>query len=213
MNQYTVNNDSDILNSVHAPAKWPGVIGTTSVVLGSLGILCNTCFASFGLLFQGMLETWMRSLPTQPGAPANRSPAAAADAMAVTRPWMMAQGLIALLSVALAAWLLVAGISMLKRKPASAGMHRAWAWSRLAVAAVGLCVGLAQTFLTSERVASITASTAQAEIAKGLAMTAVGTVIVAAYPVIVLAVLSRPWAKDEVARWRAEGLPEDSETL
>lgn len=192
-------------------AKWPKVVGILSIVQGSLGVLLNACGGCFLLAGPSFLETMMRDLASKstvkpkPG----QNPLEAADTFALMKPWMGAQGVLVLVTLATSVWLLIAGISMVNRKPSSVGLHKGWAWTRLALSVVGLTLGIVSTVMTAAQQAEIKVTyggnaTATGVMTQGVVMAVVMTLAIMAYPVVVLVVLSKPWAKSEIERWRGE---------
>lgn len=187
-------------------AAWPKTLGIFSIVLGSLGVLANGCGSCFMLAGPSFLVSMMQNMPKDRPAPPGQNPQAAIDTMTLMQPWMLAQGVVILVTLGTSVWLLIAGIQMVMRKPVSVPSHKAWAWVRMGLAAVMLVLGVVSTLLTAARQAEISqtyggSDTAQGVMIKGLAFGFIGFVLIMIYPVVVLVVLSKPWAKSEVARW------------
>ncbi len=185
-------------------ATWPTVVGVLSVVLGSLGILKNACGSVSGIT-QGV------------AGGGGLSPMGLGQYGA----WAFVGAAVSVLSLAVSAWLLWAGVLLLKRRRGSVAAHKGWAWARIGVALVEVLVsGVMQSVVFQGAWGSGgvgTGGTAGAGGAGGAAtsggtdtamligmlavMAAFSLTLALAYPVVVLVVFSRPWAKDEVKRW------------
>ncbi|MDP1663423.1 MAG: hypothetical protein Q8L55_16045 [Phycisphaerales bacterium] len=177
-------------------AAWPTVVGVISVVLGSLGILKNACggVSSFAQGFGGM----------------NLGPPALGGQYSL---WMVITGVLSLVSLAVSGWLLWAGVQLLKRRKKSVALHRGWAWTRIGVALLEAAAGAAaQSAVMSGAMAAgggaggaggggAPAGMDAMLIAVAIVTIALPLIIALTYPVVVLALLSRPWAKLEVERW------------
>lgn len=111
------------------PPGWPKVIGIISIVFGSLGLVCMGC-AGVGLVVQPML---MKSTEEQMGGPMPD----------VLRPGM---GQIAMMpiGVLLAAMLLIAGIMLIKRAPASRMLHLVYSVLNILTSIVSTVIGFGQ---------------------------------------------------------------------
>lgn len=176
-------------------AAWPTVVGVISVVLGSLGILKNACGG------MGNLAQWFGGGGTGPLA-----------GFGQLGGWMVLAGVLSLVSLAVSGWLLWAGVQLLKRRKKSVALHKGWAWTRIGLALLEA--------VSSAAVQSVWSSTAMGGGAAGgggaggapagtdAMMIAIVIISVAlpltfalTYPVVVLALFSRPWAKLEVERW------------
>jgi len=198
-------------------AKWPKVLGIFSIVLGSLSALFSSCGACFGLIGSTVLENFLRNLPkpNQPMPPGS-DPIAGAEKLALMRPWNMAQGVMGLLGLALAAWLIVSGVWMVRRQVRAIGSHKAWAAAQIVMTVLSCALGVVSTVLTAEAQAEIDRNhggtmTAGTLIAWTLAGTAVAFVFFIAYPIVVLIVLGKPWAKAEAARWDSINRSDESD--
>lgn len=197
-------------------AKWPRVIGVLSTVFGSLGVLANGCGACFYLAGPSILINMMSGIKTQGTPPPGQDPRAVVELMQLLQPWMLVTGVVMVATLATSVWLLIAGIQMLSRKPSSVAMHTWWAFARLALGVLGLLIGVVSTVSTAARQAEISQSyggtdTATMVMVKALVPAVVVTALVLVYPVVVLVVLRKPWAKSEIARWKSggEGAVED----
>ncbi|MFT3687152.1 MAG: hypothetical protein QM783_19885 [Phycisphaerales bacterium] len=186
------------------PARWPSVLGWFSISLGVLGILKNLCGAISNLAFGGKMFTGFGQSPEQA--------AAVEKVMAGMGTTVMAMGALAVVSLFVSALLLIAGIQLLQRKPASAGMHMIWV-------AIRLVIGLAECAVLFVYQSAIMKAAIESmpqrpggpppssmmgcmNVMTGCGVV-VGVLWVIAYPVTVAIVLTRPWAKAEVARWRS----------
>ncbi|HZW07733.1 MAG TPA: hypothetical protein VFF65_11485, partial [Phycisphaerales bacterium] len=121
-------------------------------------------------------------------------------------------GVMGVISMVVSVVLLVGGVQLLRRKSAGVPVHRAWAAARIVLGLIE-CV-LVYFFQSAVMKASIEsmptrkggpppdqlASCMNLSMGCGILVT---LAIVLAYPVTVLIVLARPWARDEVQRWKA----------
>lgn len=174
-------------------AAWPTVLGVISIVLGSLGALKNACGVVAGLA-QGiaLMGYSSRVYPSGGG-------------------WTFVTAVLNLVSLGVSVWLLVAGIRLLKRKVVSVRLHKGWAWTRIAVALVEAAVGgIVQAITVSSMMQSMGASGGAGAPPPGMAPAVMGfgflilivTLLFSlTYPIVVLGVLSRPWAQQEIGRW------------
>lgn len=101
-------------------SKWPTVVGTISIVLGSLGILCYGC-NSVSTIFQPMMVNMLPPDQQPPPQPA------AIMAMSIAQYCGLA-----LLGI----WLLVAGIGLCKRSAWAPKAITFWAIARLALTVI-----------------------------------------------------------------------------
>lgn len=108
------------------PPAWPKVIGIISIVLGSLGLLCNGCGGAMLVATPYLLQMGEEQFGPAPD---------------VLKP-PMAQ--IALLPIALimSILLLVAGISLVRRKAAARLMHLVYAVVTLINTGIGAVIGM-----------------------------------------------------------------------
>lgn len=210
MSQYNAGMDEVVapgLGGEGGPAKWPKVVGVLSIVFGSLGVLVNGLCSCFMLAGPPFFRSMIEKIPKDQAPPrAGQNPKAAAETLALMQPWMAAQGLLMVVTLFTSVWLLIAGIMMLGRKPASVGQHKAWAWVRIVLAVLSAVLGVVSTAVTAARQAEIDqayggSKTAAGVLAQGLGFGVGGFVLIVVYPIVVLVVLSKPWAKAEVARW------------
>ncbi len=197
------------LGGLEEPAKWPTVLGWFSIVLGGLGILKNGCGAFSNLVTGG---AGMTSLFSGGG----KSPQAAQieQAMAGLGPWIMLIGGLNVISMFISVLLLVAGIQLVSRKRSSVGLHKAWSWVRIAMVVLETGAGLVvQSAMVSAVMSSLPqgsggpppAAVSTMIMVFTVAGTCFGVLLALAYPVVVLVVLSKRWAKEEVARWEGGG--------
>jgi hypothetical protein len=118
---------NDPMMIAEAPA-WPKVIGIISIVLASLGLLCNGC--GFGWYFaQGPVLRMAENAPQQPGQPKLGPP---------PQEMFMPVGMafLTVVGVALSVFLLMAAIGLLRRRPAARMMLLGYAAFSLVLIAV-----------------------------------------------------------------------------
>jgi hypothetical protein len=186
------------------PARWPSVLGWFSISLGGLGILKNGCGAVSNLLMGGKGMSWMF------GGGNSAQADAVEKAMAGLGPLKMGLGVLSLISIGVSVLLLIAGIQLIKRQKSAVPMHVAWSWIRIFV---GILEVIASLMLNRAMTTAILESMPKGPngpppammssimLVSGVCGGIFGLVVVLAYPIVVLAVLSRPWAKAEIARW------------
>lgn len=189
-------------------AKWPTVLGWFSIVLGALGILKNGCGAASNLVMGGAGMTAFMGGGSGPQAAQAEQ---MKQAMGGLSGWIMLTGALSLVSLFVSVLLLVAGISMLNRKVSSVGMHKAWAWVRIGMLIAETGVGLVlQTAMVNAMMTSMPQGGGGTPPPAGfsqmiMAFTVIGVcfsvLLGLAYPVTVLIVLGKRWAKEEVSRW------------
>lgn len=109
-----------------ARSKWPAIIGTISIVLGGLGLLCYGC-GSLNTIVSPMLVSAM---------PEDQRPATPQGMMLVLQ---VAQTCAAFL---LSLWLLFAGIGIVRRRSWGRGGHIGWAIMKIITAIAGMLIGL-----------------------------------------------------------------------
>jgi hypothetical protein len=186
------------------PARWPSVLGWFSVVLGALGILKNGFSAVSNLAFGGKGMTGFGQRPEVKEA--------LEKTMAGMSGFIIATGLLAVIALLVSVWLLVAGVKLIKRRPEAAGLHKGWAAVRILIVILeGAAVWVYSTTTTRavlETMPKGPNAPPPELMAKIMAFsTGCGMcfhfLIFLAYPVTVLIVLSRPWAKSEAERWRS----------
>lgn len=106
------------------PASWPGVIGTVSIIWGSLGLLCNSC----GLIMQLAQPLMINMAP-----PEQRAQIEAQQPPPELRPGLVEYG--AMISkVPLAAILLAAGIALVRRRLVGRTLHLVYSWMAIGIA-------------------------------------------------------------------------------
>lgn len=188
---------------------WPKVFGIISIVLGSLGLATNACSAVSGLVGGPLLASFMKQLPSNaPGSGANT----AADLermMDAMHPWMVVSGVLALGSLFVSAWLLAAGIWLVKRRAAGVRQHINWAWVRIAMVLLTVGVTAASQVATFDAVRGIQGAQAGAPPAwVNVAMSALqGLFLLAfglAYPIVVLVYMRKEKVRAAVASWEAQ---------
>ncbi|MDP1663422.1 MAG: hypothetical protein Q8L55_16040 [Phycisphaerales bacterium] len=203
MDQFDADLDSGLSMEgfEETPARWPRVLGWFSVVIGVLGIIKNACGAVVNLGFGGNMPIGQRAEQKQ----------AIEDALSGMGVIVGSLGVLAIVSTGVSVLLLVAGVQLLKRRPGAVRLHRGWALVRLFVGLIEMGLAYVQQSAvmkaTIESMPTGQGAPPPAQMATcmnvmlGCGMT-IGLLLVLAYPVTVLAVLSRPWAKAEVAKWQ-----------
>lgn len=183
-----------------APARWPSVLGWFSVVLGVLGIMKNACGAVANLGFGGNLPIGQRAEQKQ----------AIEDALSGMGVIVGSLGVLAIVSTGVSVLLLVAGLQLLKRRPGAVKLHRGWALIRLFVGLIELGLAYVQQAAvmkaTIESMPTGQGGPPPAQMATCMNVMfscgmGFGLLVLLAYPITVLVVLSRPWAKAEIAKW------------
>ncbi|HYD01439.1 MAG TPA: hypothetical protein VEB22_09455 [Phycisphaerales bacterium] len=190
---------------VSEPA-WPKVLGIVSIVLGSLGAAYNACSAVGGLL-GGSMMSWLADMANSGArnAQSARQSAEMKQMLDAMQPWMIAAGVVAVVSLAVSVWLLVAGITLVKRRAAGFGMHKGWAWTRIAMGLVtaGVTVGMqkaqfgAMNSLQAAGGGPPSAAITLMLVGQGLFAIALAS----AYPVVVLAMMTRRRVSLVLDRW------------
>lgn len=188
----------------HEPAKWPVVLGWFSIVLGGLGILKNACSAASNLVWGGAgMKMFM-------GGGNNPQAEAMEKAMTGMGPLIITMGVMSVVALGVSVLLLVAGIQLVKRQRSSVKLHVAWAWVRilvvLAEVGAGLVMNRAMTTAMLESMpkgpnAPPPGMMSTIMLMSGVCSAVFMLVLFLAYPITVLIVLSKPWAKAEIARW------------
>lgn len=188
------------------PAAWPRVLGTFSIVLGALGMVKNglSCYSNIVMGGKGM--PMFGTTPEQAEA-VERSIAGMGGLVTV-------MGVVALLSFAVSAWLFAAGVLMTSRRVASVNQHKGWAMTRMLFVLVEGGLG----FVFSRAMATAMLSSMpkgnggpspqfmETCMTVGMALGVLMNLAIGlAYPIVVLSVLGRPWAKEEIARWGRSG--------
>lgn len=166
-------------------------------MLGSLGVCKNACSGIAGLA-QGIAGAGGMSSPLGFGYAGGGF-------------WPLAAAVLSLVSLGVSVWLLVAGIKLLKRKNDGVRLHRGWAWARIAVALLEAGVAMViQAVTVSSMMRSIAAGGGAGGPPPGMGSFVMGfgflwlfvaLAFALTYPIVVLRVLSRPWAKQEIGRW------------
>lgn len=203
--------DAGDLGGFVEEAKWPKVIGVLSIVQGSLGVLANGCCGLFYVAGPAFLVPMMEKAPRPANPPPGQDPRAGIETMTLLAPWMAAQGVLMLVTLLTSVLLLVAGIQMVMRRPAAVGLHKLWAGARLLLGVLGATLAVVTTFATAAGQAEIAqkyggfANTPTKVILTGALPAVVITGLILAYPIVVLVVLRKPWAKSEVAKWKSGG--------
>lgn len=154
------------------PPRWPKVVGITSIVWGSIGVACGICGSVSWLMMPAMLK------------PAEERFGPAPDVM---RPTLVQQGLVAL-SLPLAVMLIVAGVSVLRRRATGRPLHLAYAGLSLPLTLLGTAAGVVQLLAQMEWVRNNGDSpwAKQMNPAFGIGGLAMGLVLGAAWPAFCL---------------------------
>ncbi len=188
---------------------WPKVFGVISIVLGSLGLAMNACSAISGLVGGPLLASFMKKLPSNAsGSGAN--PAADLERMMdVMHPWMVVSGVLALGNLFVSAWLLVAGIWLVKRRAAGVRQHINWAWVRIAMVLVTVGVTAASHIATFDAVRGVQAAQAGAPPAwVSTALSVLQTLFLLAfglaYPIVVLVYMRKAKVRAAAAEWQGQ---------
>lgn len=113
---------------------WPMVLGIIAVVFGSLGTL-GGLWGAIAPFVMGAFADLFAKMPSAPG----QHPAKVFEAMSEYRYWMMAASLV---STAVAAWLLVAGIVLLKRGASARRLCMVWAVLKMPTVVAAGIVGM-----------------------------------------------------------------------
>lgn len=163
------------------PSKWPTAVGVISIIYAGL-ILLSTSINTVQQFWQ---------------AASNR------DMMAALPSWYGAyQAATTILRMALGVLLLVGGILLLRRRPASRGLHLAWAWGAAALTVLGFAIALWMMPVV-EREVQRAMPPGAGPMATGAVWIGVigGFVIGLVYPIFVLAWFHRGRIRQEVALW------------
>lgn len=115
------------------PAQWPKVVGTISIVVASLAMVCNSCSA-----LGPMMQSWAMSMVP---------PEKQEEVRQQQQQWAAFQPgaveyVLMVLKVILAALLLAAGISLLGRKRIARTLHLVWAALVMVVIGTGLVLAI-----------------------------------------------------------------------
>lgn len=206
--------DADAVYGEHeSPPAWPTVLGIISIVLGGLGILFNLCGAISSLFMDAMQSTFLKGpLPED-------LPDQARDAHRQMMEMMQGvsgyQAVMAVLMLALAVLLLIAGIMMLQRKARSVMLSFYWSWMKI-IAVIGSAALQAwifsqqQEFMQQMMQSMPNGESMPPEIETFMgsffAIVSVFSVIFIlligwAYPIFLLVWLSRPGVKRHYQQW------------
>lgn len=172
-------------------SKWPTAIGTISIVLGSIGLLCYGCNSLSNIaspMFSGMIP------------PEQRPPDPPAHLAAI----QISQLCIAFL---LSLWLLIAGIGLVKRRRWSRSNHIAWAFAKILISVVSAVISFVvlEDFVNMiNDQMSTGGQTPPFTFSSQLFMIILIVSIVwyLIYPIFVLIWFSRATVKAEVQQWR-----------
>jgi hypothetical protein len=187
---------------------WPTVFGVISMVLGGLGIASNACGAVMSFS-AGSLLAWLAGVIPKPKAGAAPGPdlSQITETMAVMKPWMAVGGVLSILSVGISAWLFAAGMSLVRRRPSGVGLHKGWAWARIATVLLVVVLTVVSSAATANEVARIEAahgmpSSAGTKVVLGVVQAAFALAWGAAYPIVVLWYMRKPDVTAHAANWR-----------
>lgn len=108
---------------------WPKAVGITSIVVASLGLLCNTC----GMLGQVVSKMMISMAPPEQQAEIEKRQFHAMDPVPAEYALMGIRWL-------LACWLLVAGIMLVRRAAGARPMHLIYAVASIGLSAAGVVV-------------------------------------------------------------------------
>lgn len=176
-------------------SKWPSVVGTISIVLASLGLVCYGCGT-----VNGLVSAFMGGI----AAPGQQPPPPAPGPVAAMQIGS------ACVSTLLSAWLLAAGIGLLRRRPWGRPGAIGWAVAKLVVAVVSTAIAIVQAEQAAQYVNdAIAQGSSQGGGSVSFKVTAamLMSFYVAAllwsliWPVFLLAWLSRARIRDEVRSW------------
>ena len=185
---------------------WPKTFGIISIILGALGILANICGGCFAIFGGPFIVNMFKNMPKPTGGQHNIDPDKAADAMAAMQPWMMVQGLGAVVNLGVSVWLLVAGISLVRRRRSGVGMHKAWACVRLVMVVGTSALAVVAGMATAEMQATMqtamgSPTTVDSQVLKAVLQGVVFFVWGVIYPVVVLIYMSKPKVKEHLEVW------------
>jgi len=158
-------------------SRWPTAIGVISTILGALGVLCAPVSLLMKLVKPGMMRQ---------------------DPMLGRMPeWFRSYQICSdLVGIVMWAFLLIAGIRLLKRRSVGRSLHIAYAWIGVALTIVGTAV--------------MAYATSSVDLPPGF-MTlfavsiALGVALGLAYPIFLLVWFSRPKIRQEVEGWATPG--------
>lgn len=182
------------------PKTWPTVIGVIMIIVAVLGLLQNMC--------GGVVSVLMPAIQSGMPAEANDDPVFAAQ-MDLTMRYMPFYVANAVILIVLGVLLLMAGISMLKRRLRAVKYSRIWAVARIlwAIPAAVITYFITiETFKAIEQAAANAGQPMPAGLIGFMQMlgpvgAAVQLVVWCALPVFLLIWLSLSNVKNEVAKW------------
>lgn len=183
------------------PTKWPTVVGTLSIVLGALGLLCGTIGVGWSVfmdqLTSGMMQADIHAPPSI----------------------RIVSIVSALGGTLLALVLVIGGVGLVRRRRMGLAVTRVWAVLRVVWLLIALGLGLWLLPANIEYQMAIQEAQIKAAEADGrefpewaiktedgawlaaVISIAVGTVVTAIYPTFCIFYLSRRKIADEVRRW------------
>ncbi len=100
-------------------STWPTVIGILAIVFGALGVL-GACMGMASYVFVAIVGGQMQGMPGVQKAQ-----------LEVMRQYMVPNSIFVVVGTVVAAWLLVAGIGVLRRRPWSRGATVSWAVAKI----------------------------------------------------------------------------------
>jgi hypothetical protein len=153
------------------PPAWPKVIGIISIVLGSLGVICNAC----SLGGNAIASSFTQMMPPEQQAELQ------AQLQASASPLNLA---LAAVGILIAILLIVAGVFLVQRRPLGRTLHLIYAGIGLilAIAAVGIGIQTANAMAAN----APDPTQAAAQRMAGLGGAIVGGLVGAAYPTFLL---------------------------
>ena len=216
-------------------SSWPGVIGTISIILAALGIMCWGCNSGSSILnmvapdmmmnqmemteVAGDSETGSTDVEKSSGDQSDID-SISINGMASFSPAMKVVDIIVnFASLGMSIWLLCAGIGLTRRRPWSVGSLQAWSWIRILVA-LGwflMMFWMMQGPMMDDLVAQLQEESSKqgdgvefdAQIMRWIVIGScalVGLVLIA-WPVFLLFYLGRRRVSEEVAGWNSDVLP------
>ena len=170
--------------------KWPGTIGTISIVLGVLGLMCYGCGS-----INAIVGPYMANM-----LPADQRPPAPPPLVSAIQIGQTC------ITFVLSVWLLSAGIGLLKRRRWSRGAHVGWAFAKILLAMISAVVGILIMPQTIKQINDQLSHSGKINfrVTEPLMMTVIviSTVWFLIYPVFLVMWFSRAPMKTEVATWR-----------
>lgn len=173
------------MDSSTSPSRWPGVLGTAGVILGGLIVLDQV--DDLLVFFWWDQSDWSRLL----------APDVAALVERVSGPvgWRLFSGLA---QVALGTMLVAASIRLRGRRASGVRLSLLWAWLAIAFAVVEIGAATVLLWSASRDAGFASAAGFEAFAALGLAL---ALALIVAWPILLLAWLTRPAVKAEAATW------------